>query len=50
MDASLDEDVDVANYPKIHPHLRRHNSVRMHLYANPQHIKVLKDFVYMLLM
>ena len=34
------------NFPKIHPHLHMRNSVRVHLYAHPQHIKVLKHFVY----
>jgi hypothetical protein len=36
------------NYSKIHPDLQRRNSVRVHPYAHPQHIKVLKRFVYML--
>ncbi len=31
---------------KIHPHLYGHNSVRMQPYAHPQHLKVLKHFVY----
>ena len=30
---------------KIHPHLYGHNSVRMHPYAHPQHLKVLKHFI-----
>ncbi len=34
------------NFAKIHPHLHRWNSVRVHPYAHPQHIKVLKHFVY----
>ena len=29
------------------PNLHRHNSVRAHPYAHPQHIKVLKHFVYL---
>jgi hypothetical protein len=32
--------------PKINPDLHRHNSVRVDPYAHPQHIKVLKHFVY----
>ncbi len=31
---------------KSTPNLHRHTSVRMHPYAHPQHIKVLKHFVY----
>ena len=34
------------NFPKIHPHLHRQNIVRVHPCAHPQHIKVLKHFVY----
>ena len=34
------------NFPKIHPHLQRRNNVRLHPCAHPQHIKVLKHFVY----
>jgi len=34
------------NFPKIHPDLQRRNSVRVHPCAHPQHIKVLKHFVY----
>ena len=34
------------NFPKIHPQLHMRNSVRVHPYAHPQHIKVLKHFVY----
>jgi len=34
------------NFPKIHPNQHRCNSVRVHPYAHPQHIKVLKHFVY----
>ena len=30
---------------KIHPHLYGHNSVRMHPYAHPQHLKVPKHFI-----
>ncbi len=33
-------------FPKIQPHLYKHNSVRVHQYAHPQLIKVLKHFVY----
>ncbi len=36
----------VPNLPKIHPHLHRCNSVRVHPFAHPQHIKVLKHFGY----
>ena len=32
--------------PKIQPHLHRHTSVRVDPYAHPQHIKILKHFVY----
>jgi hypothetical protein len=31
---------------KIYPHLYGHKSVRVHPYAHPQHLKVLKHFVY----
>ena len=34
------------NFPKIHPHLQRCISIRVHPYAHPQHIKVLKYFEY----
>ena len=34
------------NFPKIHPHFQRCISIRVHPYAHPQHIKVLKHFVY----
>ena len=34
------------NFPKIHPHLHRHNSVRVDPYAHPQHSRVLNHFVY----
>ncbi len=34
------------NYPKIHPHLHKYSSVRVHPYLHPQHIKVLNHFVY----
>ena len=34
------------NFQKSTPALHRHNSVRVHPYAHPQHIKVLKHFVY----
>ena len=37
----------VPNLPKIHSHLHRCNSVRVHPCAHPQNIKVLKHFVYM---
>ncbi len=36
----------VPNLPKIHPHLHRCNSVRVHPFAHPRYIKVLKHFVY----
>ena len=35
------------NFPKIHPHVHMWNSVRAHPCAHPQHMKVLKLFVYM---
>jgi hypothetical protein len=31
---------------KFGPHLHRYNSVRVHPYAHPQHMKVLKHFAY----
>ena len=34
------------NLPKIHSHLHKWNSVGLHTYAHPQHIKVLKHVVY----
>ncbi len=34
------------NFPKIHPHLQRCISIRVHLYAHPKHIKGLKHFEY----
>ena len=34
------------NFPKFSPHLQRYNSVMVHPYAHPQHMKVLKHFVY----
>jgi hypothetical protein len=33
-------------FPYIHPHLHMYYSIRMHPYAHPQHLKVLKLFVY----
>ena len=33
-------------FPKTHPHLHMYYSIRMHPYAHPQHLKVLKHFVY----
>ncbi len=33
-------------FQKSTPDLHRHNSVRVYPYAHPQHIKVLKHFVY----
>jgi hypothetical protein len=32
--------------PKTHPHLHTYYSMRIHPYAHPQHLKVLKHFVY----
>jgi hypothetical protein len=34
------------NFPKFGPHLHRYNSVRVHPYAHPKHMKVLKHFLY----
>ncbi len=34
------------NFPKFGPHLHRYNSVRVHPYAHPQHMKVLNHFVH----
>ena len=31
------------SFPKIHPHLQRCISIRVHTYAHPQHIKVLNN-------
>ncbi len=39
-------DLAMPNFPKIHPHQYRRNSVRVHPYAHPQHLKVLKHFLY----
>ncbi len=33
-------------FPKNHPHLNTYYSIRMHPYAHPQHLKVLKHCVY----
>ena len=33
-------------FPKIHPHLHMYYGIRVHPYAHPQHLKVLKHFVY----
>ncbi len=33
-------------FSKIRPHLHMHNSVRVHPYAHPQHIKVLNHFIH----
>jgi hypothetical protein len=33
-------------FPILHPHLHTYYSIRMHPYAHPQHLKVLKHFVY----
>ena len=33
-------------FPKIHPHLHMYCGIRVHPYAHPQHLKVLKLFVY----
>ncbi len=38
----------IPNFSKIHPHLQRCISIRVHPYAHPQHIKVLKHFEYVL--
>jgi hypothetical protein len=34
------------NFPKFGPHLYRYSSVGVHPYAHPQHMKVLKHFLY----
>ncbi len=34
------------NFPKFDPYLDRYDSVRVHPYAHPQHIKVLNHFLY----
>jgi len=33
-------------FPKTHPHVYTYNSIRLHPYAHPQHLKVLKLFAY----
>ncbi len=50
---SLNQDITTSfglsptpSFPKSTPDLHRRNSVRVHPYAHPQHIKVLKHFVY----
>ena len=34
------------NFPKFGPHLHMYNSVRVHSYAHPQHMKVLEHFIH----
>jgi len=34
------------NFPKFSSHLRRYNSVMVHPHAHPQHMKLLKHFLY----
>ena len=34
------------NFPKLGPHLHRYNSVRVHSYVHPQHMKTLNHFLY----
>jgi hypothetical protein len=34
------------NFSKIHPHLHKYAGERVYPYVHPQHIKVLKHFVY----
>jgi hypothetical protein len=34
------------SFPKIHPHLHMYYGIRVYPYAHPQHLKVLKHFVY----
>ena len=34
------------NFTKIHPNLYGRNSAKVHPYAHPQHLKVLKYFLY----
>ncbi len=34
------------NFPKIHPHPYERNSVRVHPYAHPQHLKALRHIFY----
>jgi len=34
------------NFPKFSSHLQRYNSVMVHPYAHPQHMKLLKHFIY----
>ena len=34
------------SFPKIHPHLHMYYGIRVYSYAHPQHLKVLKHFVY----
>jgi hypothetical protein len=34
------------NFSKLDPHLHMYNSVRVHSYVHPQHMKVLNHFIY----
>ena len=34
------------NFPKFSSHLQRYSSVMVHPYAHPQHMKLLKHFLY----
>jgi hypothetical protein len=49
---SLDHDITTSlqlshtNFPKYTPDLHRCNSLRVHPYAHPRHIKAIKHFVY----
>jgi hypothetical protein len=36
----------IPHFPKTHPHQHTYYSIRMHSYAHPQHLKVLKHFIY----
>ena len=36
----------IAHFPETQPHLHTYYRIRMHPYAHPQHLKVLKLFVY----
>jgi hypothetical protein len=36
----------IPHYPKIHPRLHMYYGIRVDPYAHPQHLKVLKHFVY----
>jgi len=36
----------IPSFPKIYPHLHMYYSIRIHPYAHPPHLRVLKHFVH----